>query len=181
MSTKKSPTGSVSAQPHLHQREIQAYGTVNHALPVDLEEPVRLEIAERLNQLLADTMTIRDLYRVWRIRSCGEATFRIVQMMNWRPCHGQGPPIPELCRALPGVGSSQRDERKRSIPPASQAKQRIGDGGSDDRHRRFAAAAWRFSARHDVHVDGDWRVLHVRRREVWKARFAEPAKWIRKR
>jgi len=63
MSTKKSPTGSVSAQPHLHQREIQAYGTVNHALPLDLEEPVRLEITEQLNQLLADTMTIRDLYR----------------------------------------------------------------------------------------------------------------------
>ena len=32
----------VSAQPRLHQRarEIQAYGTVNHALPLDLEEPV---------------------------------------------------------------------------------------------------------------------------------------------
>src|SRR5260370_11433158 len=61
MSTKKSPTGIASAQPHLHQREIQAYGTVNHALPLDLEEPVRLEITEQLNQLLADTMTIRDL------------------------------------------------------------------------------------------------------------------------
>jgi hypothetical protein len=34
---------NVSAQPRLHQRarEIQAYGTVNHALPLDLEEPVR--------------------------------------------------------------------------------------------------------------------------------------------
>jgi starvation-inducible DNA-binding protein len=63
MSTKKSPTGSPSAQPHLHQREIQAYGTVNHALPLDLEEPVRLEMTEQLNQLLADTMTIRDLYK----------------------------------------------------------------------------------------------------------------------
>jgi len=34
----------VSAQPRLHQRarEIQSYGTVNHALPLDLEEPVRV-------------------------------------------------------------------------------------------------------------------------------------------
>jgi starvation-inducible DNA-binding protein len=55
----------ISAQPRLHQkaREIQAYGTVEHLLPLDLEEPVRLEMTERLNQLLADTMTIRDLYK----------------------------------------------------------------------------------------------------------------------
>ncbi|MGC2321544.1 MAG: DNA starvation/stationary phase protection protein [Terriglobales bacterium] len=57
--------GSVSAQPRLHQRarEIQAYGTVNHMLPLELEEPVRLEMTEQLNQLLADTMTLRDLYK----------------------------------------------------------------------------------------------------------------------
>ena len=58
-------TKSINAQPRLHQRapEIQAYGTVNHALPLDLEEPVRLEMTEQLNQLLADTMTLRDLYK----------------------------------------------------------------------------------------------------------------------
>ncbi|HEY7402685.1 MAG TPA: DNA starvation/stationary phase protection protein [Candidatus Angelobacter sp.] len=56
---------TISAQPRLHQRarEIQAYGTVNHALPLELEEPVRLEMTEQLNQLLADTMTLRDLYK----------------------------------------------------------------------------------------------------------------------
>ena len=55
----------LNAQPHIHQRagEIQKYGTVTHALPLDLEEPVRLEMTERLNQLLADTMTLRDLYK----------------------------------------------------------------------------------------------------------------------
>jgi starvation-inducible DNA-binding protein len=55
----------ISAQPRLHQRasEIQAYGTVSHLLPLELEEPVRLEMTEQLNQLLADTMTLRDLYK----------------------------------------------------------------------------------------------------------------------
>ncbi len=59
------PSEKVSAQPRLHQRakEIQAYGTVNHLLPLDLEEPVRLEMTEQLNQLLADTITLRDLYK----------------------------------------------------------------------------------------------------------------------
>lgn len=55
----------VNAQPRLHQTapEIQAYGTVSHLLPLELEEPVRLEMTERLNQLLADTITLRDLYK----------------------------------------------------------------------------------------------------------------------
>ena len=56
---------SINAQPRIHQRaaEIQAYGTVSHALPLDLEEPVRLEMTEQLNLLLADSMTLRDLYK----------------------------------------------------------------------------------------------------------------------
>src|ERR1700756_2873151 len=55
----------VSAQPRLHQNagEIQPYGTVNLLLSLELEEPVRLEMTERLNQLLADTITLRDLYK----------------------------------------------------------------------------------------------------------------------
>jgi len=55
----------ISAQPRLHQRarELQAYGTVEPLLPLDLEQPVRLEMTERLNQLLADTITLRDLYK----------------------------------------------------------------------------------------------------------------------
>jgi starvation-inducible DNA-binding protein len=55
----------ISAQPRIHQKaaEIQPYGTVSHALPLELEEPVRLEMTERLNQLLADTITLRDLYK----------------------------------------------------------------------------------------------------------------------
>ena len=58
------PTGA-TAQPRFRQRapEIQAYGTVNRLLPLELEEPVRLEVTAQLNQLLADTMTLRDLYK----------------------------------------------------------------------------------------------------------------------
>lgn len=57
--------GIVTAQPHLHQRahEIQRYGSVTPMLPIELEEPVRLEVSAQLNQLLADTMTLRDLYK----------------------------------------------------------------------------------------------------------------------
>ena len=61
----KNLLASINAQPRLHQRarEIQVYGTVSHMLPLELEEPVRQEMTEQLNQLLADTMTLRDLYK----------------------------------------------------------------------------------------------------------------------
>jgi starvation-inducible DNA-binding protein len=57
--------GVISAEPRFHQRaaELQAYGTVSHMQPLELEHPVRLEMTEQLNLLLADTMTLRDLYK----------------------------------------------------------------------------------------------------------------------
>src|ERR1700675_2384545 len=54
-----------SAQPRYHQtaRDLQAFGTVTSVMRLQLIEPVRLEMTEQLNQLLADTMTLRDLYK----------------------------------------------------------------------------------------------------------------------
>jgi len=70
---------SVSPQPRIHQRagEIQAYGTVTHALPLDLEEPVRLEMTEKLNQLLADTVTLRDLYKKCHWQVAGPTFYQL--------------------------------------------------------------------------------------------------------
>ncbi len=58
-------SNKASAQPRYHQsaRELQAFGTVTSTMPLHLEEPVRLEMTEQLNQLLADTITLRDLYK----------------------------------------------------------------------------------------------------------------------
>src|SRR6195256_2975093 len=67
MTKKPSSSNSrkASAQPHYHQtaRELQAFGTVTSVMPLQLMEPVRLEMTEQLNQLLADTITLRDLYK----------------------------------------------------------------------------------------------------------------------
>src|SRR5262245_15390643 len=70
---------NVSAQPRIHQRarEIQPYGTVTHMLPLELEEPVRLELTERLNQLLADTMTLRDLYKKCHWQVAGPTFYQL--------------------------------------------------------------------------------------------------------
>ena len=59
------PKPVISAEPRFHQRAgaLQEYGTVSHMQPLELEEPVRLEMTEQLNLLLADSMTLRDLYK----------------------------------------------------------------------------------------------------------------------
>jgi len=77
--SEKNDARGISPQPRFHQRtaEIQSYGTVNHALPLDLEEPVRLEMTNKLNQLLADTMTIRDLYKKCHWQVAGPTFYQL--------------------------------------------------------------------------------------------------------
>src|SRR6201996_2202747 len=51
--------------PHWHQtaKEIQKFGTVISDMPIGIDEAARLEITKRLNVLLADTASLRDLYK----------------------------------------------------------------------------------------------------------------------
>ena len=72
-------SAKVSAQPRLHQRaaQIQQYGAVSLILPLELEEPVRLEMTEQLNQLLADTITIRDLYKKCHWQVAGPTFYQL--------------------------------------------------------------------------------------------------------
>src|SRR2546422_279857 len=78
--------GKISAQPRLHRRaaEIQAYGTVNHLLPLELEEPVRLEMTAQLNQVLADTMTLRDLYKKSHWQVAGPTFYQLHLLFDKR-------------------------------------------------------------------------------------------------
>jgi starvation-inducible DNA-binding protein len=48
---------------HQHAKEIQKFGTVIKDLPIGLDVDVRTKMAERLNILLADTSSLRDLYK----------------------------------------------------------------------------------------------------------------------
>jgi starvation-inducible DNA-binding protein len=77
--SSKKISQTVKAQPRLHQHggEIQSYGTVRHALPLDLEEVVRLEVTEHLNQLLVDTITLRDLYKKSHWQSAGPTFYQL--------------------------------------------------------------------------------------------------------
>src|SRR5919204_2712866 len=62
--TTKRNGHATEAQPLLHQRgpEIQAYGTLRF-MPIALDEQARTESCELLNQILADTVILYNLYK----------------------------------------------------------------------------------------------------------------------
>jgi starvation-inducible DNA-binding protein len=70
--------GAESSKPILHQhaREIQPYGKIAK-LPIALDEKVCAASAENLNQILADTMTLRDLYKKHHWQVSGPTFYQI--------------------------------------------------------------------------------------------------------
>ena len=66
------------ARPKIHPRasEMQAFATIAK-LPIALSEKVCLESVERLNQILADTMTLRDLYKKHHWQVSGKTFYQL--------------------------------------------------------------------------------------------------------
>src|ERR1700716_2839353 len=71
-------SGTERAKPILHQnaREIQPYGKIAK-LPIALDEKVCAASAENLNQVLADTMTLRDLYKKHHWQVAGHTFYQL--------------------------------------------------------------------------------------------------------
>jgi starvation-inducible DNA-binding protein len=80
MSKTKTQThaNGVKAAPLLHQRAnaIQQFGTVVK-LPIGLDEDVLLENSKNLNQLLADTIMLRDLYKKHHWQVSGHTFYQL--------------------------------------------------------------------------------------------------------
>lgn len=70
--------GSERSRPILHQhgREIQPYGKIAK-LPIALDEDVCSVSVENLNQVLADTITLRDLYKKHHWQVVGHTFYQI--------------------------------------------------------------------------------------------------------
>lgn len=81
---KRGPTysqleeGTERAKPlvHQHAREIQPYGKIAK-LPIALDEEVCAASAENLNQILADTITLRDLYKKHHWQVAGHTFYQL--------------------------------------------------------------------------------------------------------
>lgn len=67
------------ATPHWHEHatEIQKYGTVVQDLPHRLGSKVRAEITSQLNQLLADSSAIRDMYKKHHWQVAGPTFYQL--------------------------------------------------------------------------------------------------------
>jgi starvation-inducible DNA-binding protein len=70
--------GTKRAKPVQHQRgaEIQPYGKIAK-LPIALDEKVCAESVENLNQVLADTMTLRDMYKKHHWQVAGHTFYQL--------------------------------------------------------------------------------------------------------
>lgn len=70
--------GTKQAKPiqHQHSPEIQPYGKIAK-LPIALDEKVCAASAENLNQLIADTMTLRDMYKKHHWQVAGHTFYQL--------------------------------------------------------------------------------------------------------
>jgi starvation-inducible DNA-binding protein len=77
-SRANSQAGTERSRPILHQhaREIQPYGKIAK-LSIALDESVCAESAENLNQVLADTITLRDLYKKHHWQVAGHTFYQL--------------------------------------------------------------------------------------------------------
>jgi len=81
-STSGGRTG-ISPRPRIGQRapELQAYGTITR-LPIGLAESVCRDSVEALNQTLADTMSLRDLYKKAHWQVAGHTFYQLHLMFD---------------------------------------------------------------------------------------------------
>jgi starvation-inducible DNA-binding protein len=77
-SYENTEAGTERARPILHQkaREIQPFNKIAK-LPIALDEKVCAESVENLNQLLADTMTLRDMYKKHHWQVAGHTFYQL--------------------------------------------------------------------------------------------------------
>jgi starvation-inducible DNA-binding protein len=85
-----------------HAREIQAFGTITR-LPIGLDEKVCEASVTNLNQVLADTMTLRDLYKKHHWQVAGH-TFYQLHLLFDKHYEEQSELIDEIAERIQSLG-----------------------------------------------------------------------------
>lgn len=75
------PTEEAQPQYKVEYREIQPYGTLKN-LPLALEDNARTQSVATLNQVLADTMTLRDLYKKHHWQMSGATFYQLHLLLD---------------------------------------------------------------------------------------------------
>lgn len=76
---KKAQTGDGSVAPHWHAqaKAIQKFGTVVEDMPHPLDAKVRAQMVAKLNQLLADSSALRDMYKKHHWQVAGPTFYQL--------------------------------------------------------------------------------------------------------
>jgi starvation-inducible DNA-binding protein len=92
------------ASPVLHQRgkELQKYGTLR-TIPLGLPDSARMANVEALNQILADTMTLRDLYQKHHWQVAGP-TFYQLHLLFEKHYNEQNELVDQLAERIQTLG-----------------------------------------------------------------------------
>ena len=77
----KPPTTEAQPQYKVEYREIQPFGTLKQ-LPIALEDNARAQSVAILNQVLADTMTLRDLYKKHHWQVSGATFYQLHLLLD---------------------------------------------------------------------------------------------------
>jgi starvation-inducible DNA-binding protein len=104
MSTK-TKNGVRGAELLMHQsaRPIQKFGTVRRKLPIGLSEDVRQKSVEQLNQVLVDTMSLRDLYKKHHWQVSGP-TFYQLHLLFDKHFEEQSELVDEIAERIQALG-----------------------------------------------------------------------------
>jgi starvation-inducible DNA-binding protein len=62
---------------HAHAKEIQKYGSVIQDMPHPLDAKIRADMVAKLNQLLADSITLRDMYKKHHWQVAGPTFYQL--------------------------------------------------------------------------------------------------------
>jgi starvation-inducible DNA-binding protein len=79
--SKRSDTDTAQPQYKVDYREIQAFGTLKN-LPIALEDNARAQSVAALNQVLADTMTLRDMYKKHHWQMSGATFYQLHLLLD---------------------------------------------------------------------------------------------------
>ena len=74
---KKTTDSNVAPHWHAHAKEIQKYGSVIEDMPHPLSAKVRADMVAKLNQLLADSIAIRDMYKKHHWQVAGPTFYQL--------------------------------------------------------------------------------------------------------
>ena len=79
--SKTKPQAQAQPQYKVEYREIQEYGTLKK-LPIGLEDNARTQSVATLNQVLADTMTLRDMYKKHHWQMSGATFYQLHLLLD---------------------------------------------------------------------------------------------------